>query len=158
MSKRSTTVLNKPLTIVKKKSYLRIIIKYPSLTCCMILYLQALEEKERKTNSQREQLRREQRFLQRRLESLLEGQYRVRQERSISECSTSTNSTTSSNSESGKIYCPLILAKAKYICTREPLYNSAIGLDKGGYPVNIFLISPRKHVWVLIRSASVRCF
>ena len=32
-----------------------------------------------------------------------------------------------------------------------------IGLDKGGYPVNIFLISPRKHMlWVLIRSASWR--
>ena len=30
-----------------------------------------------------------------------------------------------------------------------------IGLDKGGYPVNIFLISPQKHMlWVLIRSAS----
>ena len=34
-----------------------------------------------------------------------------------------------------------------------------IGLDKGGYPVNIFLISPRKHMlWVLIRIASVRRF
>lgn len=66
-------------------------------------FIKALEEKERKTNSQREHLRREQRFLQRRLESLLEGQYRVRQERSISECSTSTNSTTSSNSESDEI-------------------------------------------------------
>ena len=30
----------------------------------------------------------------------------------------------------------------------------AIGLDKSGYQVNIFLISPRKHMlWVLIRSA-----
>ena len=29
-----------------------------------------------------------------------------------------------------------------------------IGLDKGGYPVNIFLISPRKHMlWVLIAEA-----
>ena len=36
---------------------------------------------------------------------------------------------------------------------------SDIGLDKGGYPVNIFLISPRKHMlWVLIRSASARRF
>ena len=36
-------------------------------------------------------------------------------------------------------------------------YN--IGLDKGGYLVNIFLISPRKHMlWVLIRSASARHF
>lgn len=66
-------------------------------------FIKALEDKERKTISQREQLRREQRFLQRRLENLLEGQYRVRQERSISECSTSTNSTTSSNSESDEI-------------------------------------------------------
>ena len=34
-----------------------------------------------------------------------------------------------------------------------------IGLVKGGYPVNIFLISPQKHMlWVLIRSASLRCF
>lgn len=66
-------------------------------------FIKALEDKERKTNLQREHLRREQRFLQRRLEGLLEGQYRVRQERSISECSTSTNSTTSSNSESDEI-------------------------------------------------------
>ena len=75
------------------------------------LYFQVLEDKERKTNSQREQLRREQRFLQRRLESLLDGQYRVRQERSISECSTSTNSTTSSNSESGKSSSPFIFSR-----------------------------------------------
>ena len=34
-----------------------------------------------------------------------------------------------------------------------------IGLDKGGYQVNIFLNSPRKHMlWVLIRNASVRHF
>ena len=34
-----------------------------------------------------------------------------------------------------------------------------IGLDKGEYPVNIFLISPQKHMlWVLIRSASARRF
>ena len=33
------------------------------------------------------------------------------------------------------------------------------GLDKGGYLVSIFLISPQKHIlWVLIRSASVRRF
>ena len=32
-----------------------------------------------------------------------------------------------------------------------------IGLDKSGYQVNIFLISPRKHMlWVLIRSPSPR--
>ena len=34
-----------------------------------------------------------------------------------------------------------------------------IGLDKSGYQVYIFLISPRKHMlWVLIRSASARRF
>ena len=34
-----------------------------------------------------------------------------------------------------------------------------IGIDKGGYPVNIFLISLLKHMlWVLIRSASPRRF
>ena len=38
-------------------------------------------------------------------------------------------------------------------------HAQAIGPDKGGYPVNIFLISARKHMlWVLIRSASVRRF
>lgn len=66
-------------------------------------FIKTLEDKERKTYSVREQLRREQRFLQRRLEQLKEGQYRVRQERSISECSTSTNSTTSSTSETDEI-------------------------------------------------------
>ena len=34
-----------------------------------------------------------------------------------------------------------------------------IGLDKSGYQVYIFLISPQKHMlWVLIRSASPRRF
>ena len=41
--------------------------------------------------------------------------------------------------------------------SRSPEWH--IGLDKGGYPVNIFLISPQKHMlWVLIRSASARRF
>lgn len=66
-------------------------------------FIKTLEDKDRKTSLQREQLRREQRFLQRRLDQLMDGQYRVRQERSISECSTSTNSTTSSNSETDEI-------------------------------------------------------
>ncbi|WAR21622.1 MAD4-like protein [Mya arenaria] len=65
-------------------------------------FIKNLEEKDRKTASTREQLRREQRFLQRRLDQLMEGQYRVRQERSISECSTATNSTSSSTSESDR--------------------------------------------------------
>ena len=35
----------------------------------------------------------------------------------------------------------------------------SIGIDKRGYQVNSFLISPWKHtLWVLIRSASPRCF
>ena len=35
----------------------------------------------------------------------------------------------------------------------------AIGLDKGGYPVNISFISSRKHMlWVFIRSALLRHF
>ena len=38
----------------------------------------------------------------------------------------------------------------------EILIQLFIGLIKEGYPVNIFLISPRKHMlWVLIRSASL---
>ena len=36
-------------------------------------------------------------------------------------------------------------------------FRTIIGLDKSTYQVNIFLISPRKHMfWVLIRSASAR--
>ena len=35
----------------------------------------------------------------------------------------------------------------------------SIATDKSGYPHNIFLISPRKHMlWVLIRSALLRRF
>ncbi|KAH3705466.1 hypothetical protein DPMN_080540 [Dreissena polymorpha] len=66
-------------------------------------FIKTLEDKERKTSTVREQLKREQRFLQRRLDQLTNGQYRVRQERSISESSTATNSTSSSNSESDEI-------------------------------------------------------
>ncbi|CAC5414245.1 max-interacting protein 1-like [Mytilus californianus] len=65
-------------------------------------FIRNLEDKEKKYNQQKDQLKREHRFLQRRLESLMEGQYRVRQERSISECSTATSST-SSTSESDEI-------------------------------------------------------
>lgn len=60
-----------------------------------------LEDREKKNHSTKVQLKKTQQQLQKRLESLMQGQYR-RQERSISECSTTTNSTTSSNSESGK--------------------------------------------------------
>ncbi|KAK6185625.1 max dimerization protein 1 [Patella vulgata] len=65
-------------------------------------FIKILEDKEKKQTSQKENLRRERRHLQRKLESLTAGQYRVRQERSISECSTSTNSTTST-SESDEV-------------------------------------------------------
>ena len=60
-----------------------------------------LEDREKKNHTVKVQLKREQQQLQKRLESLMQGQYR-RQERSISECSTTTNSTTSSNSETGE--------------------------------------------------------
>ena len=37
--------------------------------------------------------------------------------------------------------------------------GSGIATDKRGYPHDIFLISPQKHMlWVLIRSASLRHF
>ena len=52
---------------------------------------------------------------------------------------------------------PFILMQLQIIPRAQFAY--VIGLDKGGYPVNIFLISPRKHMlWVLIRSALVRHF
>ena len=42
------------------------------------------------------------------------------------------------------------------VLKKHPLLK---GLDKSGYQVNIFLISPRKRMlWVLIRSASPRHF
>ena len=38
-------------------------------------------------------------------------------------------------------------------------HTENVGLERSGYQVNIFLISPRKHMlWVLIRSASLRHF
>ena len=65
-----------------------------------------LEDKDRKHRSLKDQLGREQRYLKRRLESLTsgltQGQYRIRVERSISECSSSTVSTTSAASEPGE--------------------------------------------------------
>ena len=43
--------------------------------------------------------------------------------------------------------------KVNFICPMTMI----IGLDKSGYQMNIFLISPRKHMlWVLIRSISLR--
>ncbi|XP_064631349.1 max dimerization protein 1-like [Lineus longissimus] len=72
-------------------------------------FIKILEDKEKKQSSVKENLHREQRYLRRRLEQLLNEQnlaYRVRNERSISECSnsttTSTSSTNSFTSESGE--------------------------------------------------------
>ena len=66
----------------------------------LILLIQNLEDKERKHRSAKDQLAREQRYLRRRLEQLTDGQYRLRVERSISECSSSTSFTLSSSSSS----------------------------------------------------------
>ncbi|XP_074642068.1 max dimerization protein 1-like [Tubulanus polymorphus] len=68
-------------------------------------FIQSLQDKERKQSLMREQLYREQRYLRRRLEQLKTEenlQYRIRNERSISECSASTSSTSTSISESGE--------------------------------------------------------
>lgn len=59
-------------------------------------FIKNLEDREKRHNQCKDQLRREQRYLRRKLEQLSAGSYRPRQERSISECSTSTNSSTSS--------------------------------------------------------------
>lgn len=64
---------------------------------------QTLEEKERKTSSHRENLQRDQRYLRRRLELLSTQVDAIHKRRSVSECSTSTvSSSQSSHSESGK--------------------------------------------------------
>ena len=47
------------------------------------------------------------------------------------------------------------------MCIDQGICLEFIGLDKSGYQVNIFHISPGKHnsmLWVLIRSTSLRCF
>ena len=52
----------------------------------------------------------------------------------------------------GKIYYPIIIYTRNYISFLSKSLLLAlwvsyiIGLDKGGYPVNIFLISPQKHM------------
>lgn len=53
--------------------------------------IKSLEDRERRQTSLKEQLNREQRYLRRRLENLTNGQYRIRVERSISECSSATS-------------------------------------------------------------------
>ncbi|CAH1785060.1 unnamed protein product [Owenia fusiformis] len=66
-------------------------------------YIKNLEEKERRHKAAREVLYREQRHLQRRLSGLDDGQYREsRAERTISECSTSSASTTGSNASTSE--------------------------------------------------------
>jgi MAX dimerization protein len=65
------------------------------------IFIKALEEKERKANAQRENLLREQRYLRRRLELLSTQVDAIHKRRSVSECSTSTvSSSYSSHSES----------------------------------------------------------
>lgn len=74
----------------------------------LLAIFQALEDKERKHRLQLDQLNRQHRYLRRRLESLTQGQYRMRIERSISESSScvssssSSSSATSEPSEAGK--------------------------------------------------------
>ncbi|XP_076460322.1 max dimerization protein 1-like [Babylonia areolata] len=68
-------------------------------------FIKNLEDKDRKSSSQIEYLKREHRHLQRKLEQMSAGSYRVRQERSISECSTSTNASSSSLGSSVSSRC-----------------------------------------------------
>lgn len=89
--------------------------QYHTCDCNETLFSQNLEEKERKAMLLRDQLECENRHLRRRLEQLNRlnllsqennhnhGLYRVRQERSISECSTSTNLSSSSMSSTSSI-------------------------------------------------------
>jgi MAX dimerization protein len=64
-------------------------------------FIKTLEEKERKTSSHRENLQRDQRYLRRRLELLSTQVDAIHKRRSVSECSTSTvSSSQSSHSES----------------------------------------------------------
>ena len=67
------------------------------------LFVQNLEDKQKRHVQIKTDLEREQRQLRRRLEQLTKGSYRTRYERSVSECSTSALSTTSSfSSECGE--------------------------------------------------------
>ena len=76
--------------------------------------LQQLEERDRKVNLHKDNLNREQRYLRRRLELLSNQVDTIYKRRSVSECSTSTvSSTHSSHSESGKLVIFLIRAFIK---------------------------------------------
>ncbi len=68
-----------------------------------ICLFQTLEDKERKSTAHRDNLLREQRYLRRRLDLLSTQVDAIHKRRSVSECSTSTvSSSHSSHSESGK--------------------------------------------------------
>ena len=68
-----------------------------------VYIFQSLEEKERKSTAHRDNLLREQRYLRRRLELLSTQVDAIHKRRSVSECSTSTvSSSHSSHSESGR--------------------------------------------------------
>ena len=61
----------------------------------------------------------------------------------------------------GLLFHANCLLRRHFAWNTNPVFISEknIGLDKGGYPVNIFLISPWKHMlWVLIWSALARRF
>ena len=54
---------------------------------------------------------------------------------------------------SKNIYC----GSSQHVFVEKNIF--LIAPDKRGYQVNIFLISPQKHMlWVLVRSALLRCF
>ena len=73
------------------------------INLCFSYTFQNLEDKERKTVTHRENLLREQRYLRRRLELLSTQVDAINKRRSVSECSTSTvSSSHSSHSESGR--------------------------------------------------------
>lgn len=70
----------------------------------LLIDFQTLEEKERKVQTNKDNLLREQRYLRRRLELLSNQVDAIHKRRSLSECSTSTvSSSHSSNSESGRM-------------------------------------------------------
>ena len=79
--------------------------------CQLFVYIfQSLEEKERKSTAHRDNLLREQRYLRRRLELLSTQVDAIHKRRSVSECSTSTvSSSHSSHSESGRSISRFIL-------------------------------------------------
>ena len=81
--------------------------------CQLFVYIfQSLEEKERKSTAHRDNLLREQRYLRRRLELLSTQVDAIHKRRSVSECSTSTvSSSHSSHSESGRSIFRLYLLR-----------------------------------------------